>query len=228
MVAWLLLFVALEVSNLYLQGLARDSTTKAVDNVHGSFAGSIDSLTQQIMQSPTRCLSEEASKMLCIGLLARIRNFAQHRLVSTDGNRLRVTLTVPIAENAPGDPKITALRTWCYDEPYQDRRWTRLRLDLQGAPKAYATGTIQVIDDLLTLAERADEHERPYRSIASLPVKAGGPSGKTLAVVNIDSTLPSFFNVERVKHLLPIISPAINVIALVILTRDEAAYAFNS
>jgi hypothetical protein len=65
--------------------------------------------------------------------------------------------------------------------------------------------------------------------VLSIPVKAGGPEGATLAVVSLDSSLPHFFQRERVvQKLVPMALPLVNTIALVLaLRRPGEAYEFE-
>jgi hypothetical protein len=224
---WLGLFALTQVSEYYLAGLAADRFRFGLDQVHGSFAGSIDNLTRQLVLDPNRRLDETACKAICVGLLSRIKRYVTHMLNPDGGNRIRVTIAVPLP--CAAGTKTDNLRIWCYDETYPDRRWTTLPVASKGAGEAFATGLIQTIDDIRTVLDAPGREHREFRSVVSVPVEAGGPSGTPLAVINVDSTVVGFFTPDHVKRILPSIAPAINVIALALLTRSEGAdYAFHS
>lgn len=118
---------------------------------------------------------------------------------------------------------------WCYDRPYQERRWTALPLGLAGAPTSFEFGTIEIIRDIRGVAGVKDADQRPYRSVVSIPVKAGGPEGATLAVVSLDVRELDFFQRESVEQrLVPLAQSVVNTIALVLsLRRPGEPYEFE-
>jgi GAF domain-containing protein len=192
----------------------------------GEYAGQLDTILVRLSRSPTRAFSENASKTLCTGLLSQLRDFAAIAFGVGGEGKLRATLAVPL-RSEQGD--VTAVRVWAYDRPYPERRWTLLPLGLVGAPRAFELGRIEIIPDIHRVAGIKDAEQRPYRSVLSIPVKAGGPEGATLAVVSLDSGLPHFFERESVvQKLVPLALPLVNTIALVLaLRRPGEAYEFE-
>lgn len=123
-----------------------------------------------------------------------------------------------------------AVRTWCYDEPYHQRRWTTMQIGLAGAPAAYRLREVQIIPDLRAVAGIEQADRRPYRSVVSIPVCAGGPNGSALAVVSLDAMEPGRFREGDVhESLIPMIQPVITALALVLALRKRGdAYEFGS
>jgi hypothetical protein len=209
----------------YRRGSALYQLLGKVRRVNTSFAGNLDDVLLAVLRSRQAGLSEETSHRLCVGLLHRLRHFAE--LALSTGEPLRATLAVPLVDehNRP-----VALRVWCYDEPYHDRRWTRLDITLEGASAAFRTGDVKIITDIRHVAGIDRPEHRPYKSVVSIPVRAGGPNGATLAVVSIDAKDPEVFREEDVlEKLIPMIQPVVNTLAVVLALRQPgAAYEFGS
>lgn len=206
---------------------------RSVGSVNSSFGGSITSLTAKLSgtQGP---LTEDGCQGTCAALLHRIRDYAAFALDAASGRpRLRATLAVPIIP--PGSSKADELRVWAYDEPHGDRGFTRLPLYIYGepavgAPAAYLTGALQIIEDIRTVGGRAapGASERQYRSILSIPLATKAADGLPLAVVSLDADEPNFFEVESVlDRVLPLIDPVLSTIGLALRLRQHGVpYAF--
>lgn len=210
----------------FRRGSALRALLDTFSTANGEYAGQLDTILMRLRRSPDRTFSENASKTLCTGLLGRLRDFAAIALGGREGEKLRVTLAVPLTDE---QGTVKAVRVWAYDRPYPERRWTLLPLGLVGAPRAFELGSIEIIPDIHRVAGIKEPEQRPYRSVVSIPVKAGGPEGATLAVISLDSRVPDFFHRDTVvQKLVPIAQPLVNTIALVLaLRRPGEAYEFE-
>ena len=224
---WIAAYVVEQIYSRFRRGSATRAVLTRLARVNGSFAGNIDTATQKLLRGPETRLSEEACKNLAIGLLHRIRHYTEVALDVDQGTRLRATLAVPVLNDIN---VVVALRVWCYDEPYDDRRWTTLPINVSGAPEAFRKGVVAVIPDLRALPEVSPSDPRAYRSVLCIPVRMGGPNGKSLAVVSIDAGPAGFFSTEDVvEKVIPLVQAAVNLIALVLALRHPgAAHEFDS
>jgi hypothetical protein len=221
-----IVIVLIEVVGLYLRGDARWSVERRLGIISGSLAGNIDSVAQNLYMSGNQRLTESTARALCVGFLHRIAQYSQLILETSPAIRIRVTLAVPLVDQASG--LVTHLRVWCYDQPYEDRHWSTIPIGLPGSPTAFSTCRIEVIADLRNLDGIGDLVDRRFRSILSIPVMVGGPSGECVAVVNLDATPPHFFNPDLVDRVLPILMPTVSCIAVVLLHLDDTAvYEFR-
>jgi hypothetical protein len=228
---WLALFAVDYIIRAVAKGRARDRENAEVTRVHGSVAGSIDSLTQKMLASPDHRLSQEEGKNLAAGLLHRIKDYAECILPKLDKGDLRVTLAVPWND---GDKD--CLRVWCYDQTYPDRRWTTLPLPdyadqaLPGSPAAFVTRRMQIIEDVTKIEGPHGFRGQSFRSVLSMPIFAAGPDGTCLGVVNIDATKPRYFTRDLVERkVYPLVAPSLNLLGLVLLLKREGSdYAFGS
>lgn len=211
----------------FRRGSALYQLVQNIRRINTSFAGNLDSILVELLRDPGTRLSEARSKALCIGLLGRLRGYAELSLACGSERPLRATLSVPVDhEHGP----VELLRTWCYDEPYHDRRWSEIPLHLEGAPAVYRTGTLRILPDVHAMEGIEDADQRPYRSVVSVPVRAGGPNGRTLGVVNLDTPEAEFFRKGIVEEtLIPMIQPVVNTLALVLALRKPGEpYEFGS
>jgi hypothetical protein len=210
----------------FRRGSALRALLDAFSTATGEYAGQLDTILVRLSRSPSRAFSENASKALCTGLLARLRDFAGIAFGHEGEVKLRATLAVPLRNE---QDIVTAVRVWAYDRPYPERRWTLLPLGLVGAPRAFELGRIEIIPDIHRVAGIKDADQRPYRSVVSIPIKAGGPDGATLAVVSLDSKVPDFFQRDSVvQKLVPLAQPLVNTIALVLALRTPGEpYEFD-
>lgn len=211
----------------FRRGSALYRLVQNIRRINTSFAGNLDSILAELLRDPSTRLSEARSKALCVGLLSRLRRYAELSLDCGPERPLRATLSVPV-ERAHGPVEL--MRTWCYDEPYHDRRWTEIPLHLEGAPAAYRTGTVRILTDVHALDGIEDADRRPYRSVLSIPIHAAGPNGRALGVVNLDTSEASFFQEGIITAtLIPMIQPVVNTLALVLALRKPGeAYEFGS
>ena len=95
---------------------------------------------------------------------------------------------------------------------------------------AYRTGAVRILPDFHAIDGIEDADRRPYRSVASIPVHAGGPNGRTLGVVNLDTLEAGFFQEGIITEtLIPMIQPVVNTLALVLALRKPGEpYEFGS
>lgn len=223
---WLGGFVGNELLNLYLRGLATDKGRDRLHDTATDLAGNIENFAQLLISSSNRRLPTEGAKGLCVGYLARIQGFAERACTDGVSVQIRATLALPVG---PNGREPIGLRTWCYDRPYSNRRWSLIAMDREGSPEAFLSGRERIIDDIERLGTSPETRDRPFRSVFCIPVTAGGENGKRLAVVNIDATLPGFFAPERIRTFRALIAPAVSMIAVTLLTmQEDAAYEFNS
>ena len=63
---------------------------------------------------------------------------------------------------------------------------------------------------------------RRYRSVGTFPIYVGEPgtTGRVLAVLSLDATVPYVFNQGSVDRLHPFISPIAQLIGLALVTKD--------
>jgi hypothetical protein len=210
----------------FRRGSALRALLERFSTATGEYAGQLDTILVRLSRSPDRAFSENACKTLCTGLLSRLRDFADIAFGGEGEGKLRATLAIPLRN---GQGNVTAVRVWAYDRPYPERRWTLLPIGLVGAPRAFELGRIEIIPDIRLVTGINNAEQRPYRSVVSIPVKAGGPEGATLAVVSLDSNVPNFFHRESVvQKLVPMALPLVNTIALVLaLRRPGEPYEFD-
>ena len=223
---WLGLFVFEYVFTRYRVGSVAAGILGRLAEVNGSFAGNLDTATQRLLRAPEHRFSEEASKALCVGLLHRVKTYIQLALNVKETARLRVSLAIPERKRN----ELVAMHVWCYDQPYSDRRWTRIPAGNAGAPEAFRSGSIQIIRDVREVANVENAEQLAYRSVVSLPVKAGGPNGQTLAVVNIDAPGVNFFSETAIElRVIPLVQAPVNTIAMVLAFRhEEAEYEYGN
>lgn len=201
-----------------------------------SLGGGIQRLNEALRQEKGK-LRDEYCRSVCVALLARIYDIAVAVMPQESGVRLRVTLAVPIVTTGVPNGKGAApaegrqpecLRVWCYDRTHGDSRWSVLPLDGPGAGEAYRLNDVAYIPDVAKLPESVVTRGRPFRSVVSFPV-TGRPDGRPLAVVNIDSSEPDYFDSPLIAaRLRPLILPGVQAIGLAIQARKEGElYVYN-
>lgn len=225
LVAWLLAFVLHELYAHWLRGAFVERSRNKLQEVNLKLASYLDSFSAKYRQSDDNRFSEAESRSLAVILLQRIHEYAKIASEIHDCGS-RTTLAVPVNDGS-------ALRVWCYDDTYDDRRWTELPmltggLNTPGAPSAFLTGKYQIIGDMHKL-DIIGAKDRTYRTVVSIPLKAGGANGKCVGVLNIDATLPNIFTEEDVEQrLIPLLRVSQNLVTLVLLMRrPNAKYAFE-
>ena len=194
-------------------------------------AGALEGLAVKLDASTgsgRRTLPHDACRETCIGLLARIQSLAQTALGSDASDlRLRVTLALPLRANERHDKgEIVALRVWCYDRTYPDRRFTRMALDGDGAPEAFRDGAVAIIPDIHTL-DIPDATARQFRSVVCYPIRSGAGLYEPLGVVNIDAEHVGFFTPERNGRLNTYIQPAVQAIGIPLASRRHGPLSFS-
>jgi len=224
LIAWTVLFLGKELINAYTRGLRREAEGRRLNAVHRSLAATVDRITRTLVASQTRSLDVKAAETIIIGLLARMKDYAKLIFAEAESAGLRVTLAIPW--DNPQDSTHKYLRIWCYDQPDSHSNWTSLPLPqgeevgLPGMPQAFVTGWMQIIEDV-TKIPAPNRFRGQYRSVLSLPVGVSGPSGATIAVVNIDARPTGFFNNESVdEELYDKVKPALSLLALVLLLLE--------
>lgn len=223
---WVMLIGVNVAANLYDRGAILQAFQRRLGVVAGSLVGNIDNLTTTLLQSSTHRIRAEDAQLICVGLLHRIRELTQLVLAPLVDVRLRATLAVPLFDSY--DVPI-AVQVWCYDEPYHDRRWSRIPMGMPGSPTAFSHRRIEVINDLHALKDIGELSDRSFRSILSIPVTVGGPAGTSAAVVSIDASAPHFFTPERIEKLLPFVMPVVACVALVFVSLDsDARFRFGN
>lgn len=203
--------------------------TRKLADINGSFAGGLETLMHHFAGGNHQ-LGEDESHALCAGLLHRIRDFAAAALGVVDHPRLRATLAVPIfaANAAPGDTPLH-LRVWCYDQTHQDRYWTVLEMNWPGAPAAYLSGDVQIINNINEHRDLTGLNKRRFQSVVSIPVASAHDTGQPLAIVSIDADEECFFEIASfLTTVSPFVQPAVKAIGLVLQARRQGTqYAFR-
>jgi len=223
---WLGLFTSQMVLQRWIRGSVVDDFLGDLSNEHGALAGNLDTLLKLLLQTEDTRISEARCSSLCSDLLRRFKKLSELALHMPRGVKLRATLAVPVAETSG---EAAGLRIWCYDEQYANRRWSHLPMGLHGAPEAFISGNIQIVDDVHAITNVLKGETRDYKSILSIPVKAGGPGGETVAVLNLDASPAAFFKFpDVVRQLIPQTQVVVNAIALaLVLRRTGEAYEFH-
>jgi hypothetical protein len=199
------------------RGSAVGGVKAQIGAVNASFAGNLDEVLREVLASRRSRLDERSSHTLCVGLLHRARHYSEAALGS---QRLRATLAVPATD--PQDGGVEGVRVWCYDEPYAERRRTFLPFGLEGAPAAFLSRSVRIISDIRAVRGVEAREQRPYRSIVCIPILVGGPSGRALAVLNLDAKQPDAFREQDVvEKVIPLIQPTMSAIGMVLALRDE-------
>lgn len=227
---WLILYVIQQVHERYSRGKAREGEVRKVARIHGSVAGTIDSIAQKVMAAGDYRIDHDETRALAVGLLHRIKDYACCVLPNAEDAGLRVTLAVPIRDDGR-----ECLKVWCYDQTYADRQWTKLALPssgerpLPGSPAAFESHRLQIINDIWAIEGAHAFRGKAFRSVLSIPINSGGPSGTCIAVVNMDATIPAYFNTELVEEeLYPLVAPALGLLGLVLLLRRKGVdYEFG-
>ena len=201
---------------------------KGLTRSNATLAGVLEDLACQIDTDvgPRRSfLTDDECKAACIGLLARVQTLAQTALgAEADSLRLRATLAVPIREEGV----VSALRVWCYDQPYDDRRRTTLQMEWEGAPEAFRRRAFASISDIHALGYLPGAEARRFRSVACYPVRAVGGQQEPLAVVNLDIEPADFFTLERTSRLNTYIQPAVQAIGIPLASRRNGPFPFSA
>lgn len=236
---WAAVYGARETLVWWLGGEARLNLTKRIARINRDLGGAIDALARRVvppgsLKKPA-WLTEEQSHNACMSLLARILEFTLNEYPSVEPSDVRVTLAVPL--HAPGMTQPTSLRIWCYDRPHDDSHWTEFplpahkgELPYAGAPDAFISNEVRIVPDIRTVLGIPGVENRRYRSIVSVPVTAGGPSGRPCAVVNIDAAAENFFSEDAVwERILPLATPILSSISLVLRLRMPGVpYTFGN
>lgn len=225
-VACALLFGGLEVYEARLDGAAFDRAAQRLAEIHGCFAGSIDSIRADLLASRGHKLAHDHCNYLCAGLLRRIRDYAAVVFEQNGRVRLRATLLVPLRNPATGE--VETLKVWCYDDHHRDRGNTEIPLYVNkvvvpGAPRAYLSGQIDFLPDVHEVTTLPALRKPPYRAVVAFPLDALDPAtGRPIAVVCLDADEPHYFDVRvTVETLHPIIAPALNTVGLVLALRNK-------
>lgn len=212
------------------RGIAATAELKRVQDrlrqSNATLAGVLEDLACQLDTAvgPRRSyLTDDECKNACIRLLARVQSLADTALGSdADGLRLRATLAVPLREGG----EVIALRVWCYDQPYDDRRRSTLRMEWEGAPEAFTSRAFASISDIHTLDYLPGAEDRRFRSVACYPVRAVGGQQEPLAVVNLDVEPADFFTLERTSRLNTYIQPAVQALGIPLASRRNGPFPF--
>jgi hypothetical protein len=97
-----------------------------------------------------------------------------------------------------------------------------------GAPTAYLEGGYEIVDDIRHAIRTVSGPPRTYRSVLSIALPQVDTSGKPLAVVSVDCSEVRFFDpMEVLDKVIPLVSPAVNTIGLVLQHRRlDTEYGF--
>jgi hypothetical protein len=223
---WLLLFTAERVGAKYLSGDKVREFSDSIERVNSAIAGTIDDYSAFLKSSHDGKLGESQAHSLVCKLLARVTELTALAYQLGPSARVRATFAVPHVKGG-----VSGVRVWCYDQPYQNRRWSFFAYGTEGAAAAYKSGAIQVIKDVNELLSEGNTNggRREYRSVASVPVFNGGPNGTKLGVINVDIPVADFFTAESIlQQLRPLIAPAANLIGLFLVNiRQGERYEFQ-
>lgn len=225
---WLILFGADYAYVRLRRGTVMHQVVARIGEANAGLAGDLDTMIQHLTNGKNgkSRLNDATCRSLCVPLLRVIKRYTEVVRIPGRDVVLRVNLAVPQLD-ATG--QAFALKVWCYDELHNNRRYSEMPVGFAGAPSAYTSGRIQIIDDIHAVENVFPGETRDYYSIVSIPVKAGGPAGPTLAVINIDASKPGVFTLGDVEgQIIPLAQAAINAIALaIVLRRQGERYAFH-
>lgn len=230
---WLAAFFASAVLLIplthYHQGAPVTRLTRKLAALNGSFGGTLELLRARLAASPGRRLRDEHCELLCSALLHLIREFTAVALQPSERVRLRATLAVPIS-TMPGGP-IDALRVWCYDRPPDSPVTAPMPLERDGEPASVVASaylTCEMSLGALDPPARTSLASVVYRSTVAFPLAARGNNGLPLAVVTLDTDAPDFFIAHEVgMRALPLLSPSLHTLGLILSLRKESAYVFS-
>ncbi len=223
---WVVLYIVDRLLARLRQGTVLREYTDAFERVNSNLAGATDDLARFMRRSHGQRIGQDEAHALVVKLLACIRDYATAALQLGTDHMVRVSLAVPLE---PTDPA-TNLRVWCYDDSHRNRRWSVLEHGWHGAPRAYETGDLVVLDDVNEERQRSgiEGAAREFKSVACIPVQADGIVGRPLGIVSIDVRERAFFTVQNLRsQLLPLVAPAVSQVGVVLTVMEEGAYEFE-
>lgn len=185
--------------------------------VNGSLSGNLHTLANHLHEVKG-WLTEEQSKGLCRSFLARTKDLAYTALeMSDEAVRLRAVLVLPIL-----DGNEYKMQVWCYDQPYADRKWSRMPMTFPGAPEAYRSGSVRLLSDIRQLPNLLTHGPHGFQSAICFPVLSL-PGRNPLGVVCLDAPEPNYFDIEDADRLYAYVGPSIEAIGVVLQLRNPDA-----
>lgn len=187
----------------------------------GDLGGSLSDIVRDYRRGTSRSINEGESRALCKALLARVVELARVALPDdSEGTTLRATLAVPL----PNSPD---LRIWCYDKSHLTRRWSVLDSLWPGAPEAYRTGNVRIVEDVTKL-DLPITQGAGFKSVISFPVPARSSHNRCVGVVSIDADTADLFDVALADKMAAYIGPAAEAIGLTLsLRHGNARFTFE-
>lgn len=222
-VIFLLLFIAQFVLEHYKHASERYNTFQRYSRVNNELGGSIADVSRAIQAADqSHPFNDAECNSLCKTLLEHIHQYTRTTVGVDKTQDFRVTFAVPVERYS--DNALKYLRVWCYNKPHANRRWSLLHASWPGAPMAFITGEMQIVEDINKALEDAglQERHREYRSILCIPVK-GTNHNEVLGVVSIDARDAGFFSLEVFFDLHPFIYPTLETLALTLQLRPRGA-----
>jgi hypothetical protein len=211
--AWCLLYILQETFSRYITGSAADRLSQQLGRISNAFGGTIARVHGFVLDNRKHQLDETQTGTVLEKLLQRVRETAEVAFDIPDQVQVRATLAIPFT--AVGDTQPSALHVSYYDDTHADRRYSKLTMEHPGAPQAYQTSAVQIIDDI---RKNPGFEDRSYRSVLSLPVYPS-KGGKPIAVVNVDCDVPGLFRKATISRSLPLFSPILHMIAYTLEVR---------
>lgn len=212
--------IALWTASYYVTQLVTGSEMDAYRAAYKSVGDIISSLsgdpggtgTPRLVQDPMDAIEALLRRAREIALVA-LRPHA-HCLVTAH-------LLVPEWKVRRGRPVLAGLRAVRHDDFRPERAHDLISLDSPGAGLAFSTGEPCAVADTDAFPDRR-MRGRPYKSIAAFPVVVGAPGtgGRVRAVLSLDASVPYVFTDKAVDDLASFINPIVQVIGLVLVTRE--------
>ena len=215
---WLGLFVVQAAAESIRKGSADVRVQEKLGAISDALGGTIERFQTALFGNAKRQLDETKAKEVMSRVLQRIREIAEIGFDIPESCRVRVTVARPEIDKLT--KQVTALKVWCYDDDHTDAQYSRIPMGLPGAPAAYETRAMQIIEDVHTIAGYED---RKFRGVLSIPVHAAGLEGNPVAVVSIDVSATDFFRDPPAGRVVRLMSPALHMVAFVLGSIKEKA-----
>jgi hypothetical protein len=200
LVAWIVIFLAAEVTRRYLAGRSANQWESQLRDIEleraDQLAGAIDRLCASLVpQGSGQLAPDHIQASLLQGIVDAVRAIGG----ISPGIKLHASLLVPETRRE-GRRHIRCLRIISMNRLAERRGWASFKLDGAGpAQDTYRDGRFRAIPDTDAEAVRNIFTGRSYRSIVTLPVTLRCMGGKRLAIVSVDASEPGMFTDELVR-----------------------------
>jgi hypothetical protein len=229
--AWALIF-AYALLSFYSRGLIASELQRDEGELQFHLSAAVVQLESLVLRRAEANIGprEYEAELLRLAECLLYVAAAYARLIFTprSDNILRATLAIPLLDNNTlsrhGQPAV--LQVWAYDRHHSSAHFTRFPMlppggEKPGAPSAFRSHNPQVIPDLRSPEDLDREGAHSCRSVMSFPVVARNSVKHCVGVLNIDSTLPNFFDGRSVGLIATRINPVLNLLAFALVFAPE-------